>query len=182
MTIRTFSVGDQVGLRTIDGASGIVEQVLDAAGITIYWVAYSVEQGAPVQRGFYTADQLMGDEELWQQEVTCWGEGDSVDRECRVCHPEGDHSCTTCFPGAVDRDQLAQKTAEYIAGVLIPESDRIHALPGVTVFYTDDKRPPREVADIKAALLGGAFWTSWIGEKRVTAAFLALHGEPARQS
>jgi hypothetical protein len=85
---------------------------------------------------------------------------------------------TTVTTTDTDRDRIAQETAEYIANVLIPEADRIHALPDVSVFYADDKRPPRTVPDIKAALLEGVFWISWIGNERVTAAMRALHGQP----
>jgi len=77
-----------------------------------------------------------------------------------------------------DRDRIAEETAQYIANVLIPESDRLQALPGVSVYYADDKRPPRTVADIKAALLDGVFWISWIGNERVAAAMRAIHGQP----
>jgi hypothetical protein len=157
VTTRKFNTGDQVGIRTIPGASGTVEQVLGDAEITIYWVAYGVEQGEPEKRGFYTADQLMDDEELWQQEVSCWGAGDSA---------------------TVDRDQVAQKAAEYIANVLTPQNEKTISLPGVSVHYLDGKRPPTDVADIKAALLDGRLWISWTCD-RVTAAMRALHGEPA---
>jgi len=77
-----------------------------------------------------------------------------------------------------DTDRIAEETAQYIATVLIPEADRLQALPGVSVYYADEKRPPRTVADIKAALLDGVFWISWIGNERVTAAMRAIHGQP----
>ncbi|WP_225447373.1 hypothetical protein [Streptacidiphilus sp. PB12-B1b] len=85
---------------------------------------------------------------------------------------------TTVTTTDVDRDRIAQEAAEYIANVLIPESDKTQALPGVSVYYTDDKRPPRTVADIKATLLEGRFWISWIGDERVAAAMRAIHGQP----
>jgi len=81
-----------------------------------------------------------------------------------------------------DTDRIAEETAQYIATVLIPEADRLQALPGVSVYYADEKRPPRTVADIKAALLDGVFWISWIGNERVTAAMRAIHGQPVGHS
>ena len=77
----------------------------------------------------------------------------------------------------IDRDQLAQDTAEYIASVLAPQAAEIHAYPGVTVHYANDQRPPTEVEDIKAALLDGRVWISWVCD-RVTQAMRQLHGEP----
>lgn len=73
------------------------------------------------------------------------------------------------------RDQLAQETAEYIANVLIPQSDAVHALPGVTVNYPGGNRPPRDVPSIKAALLAGECWISWMND-RVLTAMRELHG------
>lgn len=77
----------------------------------------------------------------------------------------------------LDRDQLAQDTAEYIANVLTPQAQKTHALPGVTVHYINDQRPPTDVPGIKAALLDGRVWISWICD-RVTQAMRQLHGEP----
>ena len=85
---------------------------------------------------------------------------------------------TTVSTTDADRNRIAEETAQYIATVLIPEHDRLQALPGVSVYYADEKRPPRTVADIKAALLDGVFWISWIGNERVTAAMRAIHGQP----
>lgn len=76
-----------------------------------------------------------------------------------------------------DRDQLAQHTAEYIATVLMPKADAFHSGPGVTVHYADGQRPPTGVDEIKATLLDGRVWISWL-DSRVTAAMRALHGEP----
>jgi len=73
-----------------------------------------------------------------------------------------------------DRDQLAQETAEYIAGTLIPESDRVHAFDNVTVSYPDDRRPPQDVPGIKAELLAGRFWISWMND-RVLSALRTIH-------
>jgi hypothetical protein len=77
----------------------------------------------------------------------------------------------------IDRDQLAQDTAEYIATVLMPKTAETHASPYVTVHYPDGKRPQTEVADIKAHLLSGRCWISWMDD-RVVVAMRALHGEP----
>lgn len=75
-----------------------------------------------------------------------------------------------------DRDQLAQETAEYIAHTLIPRHDERHANSAVTtVSYVDDKRPPRDVPTIKAALLEGTYWLSWCDD-RVLTAMRELHG------
>lgn len=79
---------------------------------------------------------------------------------------------------AIDRDQLAQETAEHIAEVLMPRSAQIHAQPGVEVRYVNDKRPPTDVDDIRAALLDGRIWLSWMDDK-VNAAMRALHGPTA---
>lgn len=73
-----------------------------------------------------------------------------------------------------DRDQLAQETAEYIANVLIPQSDAVHALPGVTVNYPGGERPPRDVPSIKALLLEGTYWISWMDD-RVLIALRTIH-------
>ncbi|MFJ1667318.1 hypothetical protein ACIOK4_13210 [Streptomyces bottropensis] len=77
----------------------------------------------------------------------------------------------------IDRDQLAQDTAEYIANTLMPKTAEFHDNPGVTIQYVDDKRPPATVEDIKAELLGGQFWISWL-DNRVVTAMRTLHGEP----
>jgi len=73
-----------------------------------------------------------------------------------------------------DRDQLAQETAEYIAGTLIPESDRVHAFDNVTVSYPGGHTPPRDVPSIKAELLAGRFWISWMND-RVLSALRTIH-------
>jgi hypothetical protein len=105
----------------------------------------------------FAEHELKGDAEMWAEEVAMMGD----------CLP----------PAPSDREQLAQETAEYIANVLTPKAEAAHALPGMEVFYTDGRRPPTCVAEIKATLLAGRFWISWTDD-RVTAAMRALHGEP----
>ena len=61
-------------------------------------------------------------------------------------------------------DQLAQAAAEHITRDLIPEQDRLSDSPGVTIHYVNGRRPPRDVDAIKAALLAGEIWTSWMDE------------------
>ncbi|MEH0423152.1 hypothetical protein [Streptomyces sp. B21-083] len=77
----------------------------------------------------------------------------------------------------LDRDQLAQDTAEYIVNKLIPDTARFHGLPEVTIHYADDRRPPTTVEGVKAHLLSGGCWFSWMDD-RVIAAMNTLHGEP----
>lgn len=77
----------------------------------------------------------------------------------------------------MNREELAQETAEYIANVLTPEQARVAELPGVAVHHLDDRRPPTDVLDIKYALLGGSIWISWMDD-RVIDAMHALHGKP----
>lgn len=72
------------------------------------------------------------------------------------------------------RDQLAQETAQYIADALIPESDRVHAFDNVTVSYPGGRRPPCDVPSIKAALLNGECWISWMND-RVLSAMRLIH-------
>lgn len=77
----------------------------------------------------------------------------------------------------IDRDQLAQDTAEHIVNTLMPKTAELHAAPNAEVFYTDDRRPPSTVDGVKAHLLDGGCWISWMDD-RVVAAMRALHGEP----
>lgn len=77
-----------------------------------------------------------------------------------------------------ERDQLAQETAEYIANVLIPATRKLNKLPGAFIHFLSDTRPPTDVAEIKAALLDGRIWISWLDGDRVEAAMHRLHGEP----
>ena len=72
---------------------------------------------------------------------------------------------------AVERDLLAQVTAEYIATNLTAPSGHVQ------VFYVGDRRPPRTIPEIKEQLLGGHVWISWMCDQ-VTEAMRALHGEP----
>lgn len=76
---------------------------------------------------------------------------------------------------AIDRDRLAQETAEYIATKLIPKAEQLHTMPGVTIHYPDDQRPPTTIDEIKATLLDGRYWISWLDD-RVTTAMAAIHG------
>lgn len=77
----------------------------------------------------------------------------------------------TADPVMVDRDNLAQATAEYIARELNPAAGNA----GYT-FYADDRRPPTDVEAIKAELLGGHLWISWMDDA-VCAAMKAIHGQ-----
>lgn len=72
----------------------------------------------------------------------------------------------------MNHDSLAQETAEYIAADLVPQ----HGvnLTNVLVKYTGEERPPREVAEIKATLLSGYLWLSWMDE-RVADAMRQMH-------
>lgn len=76
----------------------------------------------------------------------------------------------------MDRDQLAQNTAEYIAANLLPQ----HAVntTDYLVKYTGDARPPRDVAEIKEVLLTGDVWLSWLDD-HVTDAMRRLHAPAA---
>ena len=74
------------------------------------------------------------------------------------------------------KDELAQQTAEYIADVLIPAHADRAAI--IDVRYVDGNRPPHDVDEIKAALLAGRIWISWIDD-RVSAAMRELHATPA---
>lgn len=58
----------------------------------------------------------------------------------------------------MDRDRIAQETAEYIAAHTQPADD------GIVIRYVGEERPPTEVADIKAALLQGKVWISWMDD------------------
>lgn len=71
------------------------------------------------------------------------------------------------------RDQIAQEAAEHIVNDLNPEHERFHAHPDVTIHYLDDTRPPTDVAGVKAALLDGRYWISWMDD-HLTAALKAL--------
>lgn len=71
--------------------------------------------------------------------------------------------------GEPSRDDLAQAAAEHIARDLIPAQDLQNASPWVTVSYPDDRRPPRDVGAIKAALLNGECWTSWMDDQVIVA-------------
>jgi len=71
---------------------------------------------------------------------------------------------------ADQRDQLAQETAEYIAAMPNPQEGE-----GFIVVGQDDR--PRTISDIKAVLLAGHVWISWMDDK-VIATMRALHGEP----
>jgi hypothetical protein len=68
-----------------------------------------------------------------------------------------------------ERDQLAQETAEHIAEHLS------HRAGGVTYHYDAAGPPPRDLAAIKAALLDGRVWLSWLDD-RVFATMRELHG------
>ena len=68
------------------------------------------------------------------------------------------------------RDQIAQTTAEHIAANPGIE-------PGVIVHYPSPERPPTDIPAIKAALLDGRIWMSWLDD-HVTAAMRRLHGDP----
>ncbi len=84
----------------------------------------------------------------------------------------------------IERDRLAQETAEYIAATRtppVPETPTVGnsvivGRHGSTVAL--DRRPPTAVAEIKATLLGGHVWISWMDD-RVVAAMRALHDESA---
>ena len=72
----------------------------------------------------------------------------------------------------MSRDELAQETAEYIATSVLPQ----HSVntTDYLVKYVGDGRPPREVSEIKATLLSGHAWLSWMDE-RVRNAMRRLH-------
>jgi hypothetical protein len=83
-------------------------------------------------------------------------------------------------------EQLAQETAEYIAHTLVPRSVRLASYSEITIHYPkdengNDRRPPTDVEEIKATLLDGRFWISWMDD-RVTAAMRTLHGEPGESA
>lgn len=70
------------------------------------------------------------------------------------------------------RDALAQATAEHIATHLID-----HVIGGmVDRIQVDGKPMPTTVPEIKATLLAGEMWLSWMSDSTV-AAMRALHGE-----
>lgn len=70
------------------------------------------------------------------------------------------------------RDDIAQQAAEYIASELMPRQAEL-AGEGRIVF-PDNRRPPTDVPGIKAELLAGYWWVSWVNE-RVAAAMKAIH-------
>jgi hypothetical protein len=71
-----------------------------------------------------------------------------------------------------ERDQLAQETAEYIANTLIP-SLGLDDAGGVTLV---GPTAPRDVEEIKATLLRGHYWLSWLDD-RVAGALAQLNVE-----
>lgn len=78
---------------------------------------------------------------------------------------------------AINRNQVAQEAAEYIASKLNPAREKFEEMPGATIHYADDKRPPTSVEEIKQSLLDGNIWISWMDD-RVTAAMREIHGDP----
>lgn len=60
----------------------------------------------------------------------------------------------------MDREQIAQETAEYIAA----HAPAGQPTDGIVIRYIGEQRPPTAVADIKAALLQGKVWTSWMDD------------------
>jgi hypothetical protein len=73
------------------------------------------------------------------------------------------------------REQLAQQTAEYIANVLMPTYAEL--AKDVEIVYVNGKKPPTSVEEIKAMLLDGRLFISWMDD-RVIAAMRTLHGNP----
>ncbi len=75
------------------------------------------------------------------------------------------------------REQLAEATAKHILEHLLPAQDRLTDSPWVTVEYPDDRRPPRDAEGIKASLLAGECWISWMDDPVMTA-MRRLHPQP----
>jgi hypothetical protein len=72
-----------------------------------------------------------------------------------TCH------CPACIGVPVTTttlDRIAQSLAEHISG---RQTDPDICL---TIMYPDDRRPPTGVAAIKAELLAGNLWLSWLDE------------------
>lgn len=149
---KTFAIGDQVGIRTIPAAVGTIQQPPITDGHTgIYLVAYTTDWGITEKLDYYTEDQFTGTP---AQQARIFADGQ-----------------------AEYLDQLATNTARYIASDLKTAQTKTLTLPGVSVFYANDRRPPATVEGIKLALLDGRIWISWMDD-RVTAAMRELHGEP----
>lgn len=80
----------------------------------------------------------------------------------------------TAPPLGDPRDRLAQETAEYIAAVLTTRQTPEKHPEG----YEEPEEPhaPTSVEEIKATLLNGRLWVSWLDD-RVIEAMRELHGE-----
>jgi hypothetical protein len=88
--------------------------------------------------------------------------------------PSIDTKETTTVTTTIDRNQLAQETAEYIAAELNPLAERVAQAPGCSIVYPNGQKPPTAVEQIKATLLDGRLWISWMDD-RVFAAMRAIH-------
>lgn len=80
---------------------------------------------------------------------------------------------------AIDiRFELAHQAAVHIAN-LAPKRAAFEALDGITIVHPGDQRPPTTDAEIRAELLDGNVWISWMDEY-VMAIMRALHAGPVQ--
>ncbi|HEY1701191.1 MAG TPA: hypothetical protein VGG75_15915 [Trebonia sp.] len=75
---------------------------------------------------------------------------------------------------ATGRDRIAQAAAEHIVNDLMPAHDRMNTESGIAVI---GEQPPRDIATIKAAILGGHVFISWMDDT-VNDVMRQLHGDP----
>jgi hypothetical protein len=71
----------------------------------------------------------------------------------------------------MDREQIAQETAEHIAA-----KGEQQSTDTVQIHYIGGDKPPTDVQGIKAALLDGRIWISWMDDT-VTAAMRQIHAD-----
>lgn len=102
----------------------------------------------------------------------------SLDRQLAERRTQRETATIQHRPDIDIRFELAHQAAVHIAN-LAPKRAAFEALDGITIVHPGDHRPPTTDAEIRAELLDGNVWISWMDEY-VMAIMRALHTGPVQ--